>query len=91
MSYIVTKYALTKGLFEAPADAEIVSGKYLRFRAGPHHYEFLSPGQYATGVLEAEAQAMDMRDRKIASLKKQLARHVSRKTFPVKPAQAVTP
>lgn len=74
MSFFVTKFALTDGIREAPEDAEIVQDKYLRFRGGPHHYEFLSSAYFHTDPGEAVAAAKEMRDKKIVSLKKQIKR-----------------
>jgi hypothetical protein len=67
MPYYLTTYALTKGIFEMPKEARLQEGKYLSY--GPF---FTTEFQHARE--SAIEQGEKMRKRKIASLKKQIAK-----------------
>ncbi len=69
MKVWITKYALTKGLFEM--NAEIVSDKYA---SGKHEGMSLFTRDWARTRAEAVASAEDMRVARIASLKKSVAK-----------------
>ena len=65
----ITKYALTKGLFEM--EAEIVDGKYA---SGKYESIRLFTRDWAHTLAEAVKVAEDMRTRRIASLKKSIVK-----------------
>jgi hypothetical protein len=65
--YYLTKYALTQGVREMPRDAEIYKETYLSHE-GVFTTEFYTDPGAAVGA------ARSMRDKKIASLKKQIKR-----------------
>ena len=72
MKVWITKYALTQGIEEAEAESSmhgngiIVPGKY--------HHKFYRHGEYATSYEQAVEQAEALRDKKIISLEKQIAK-----------------
>lgn len=72
--FYVTKYVMTKGIREAPEDAEIRQDKYLRYRGSEFRYKWINPEYFTAEPLEAVARARAARDKKIASLKKQIKR-----------------
>jgi hypothetical protein len=82
VTYYITKYALTKGVFSIPQGRETlyettITGVpivYLSYRPGDWGGFFLSPREYTTSIEEAQARVKKMIQRKIASLKKQLAK-----------------
>ena len=65
----ITKYALTKGLFEM--EAEIVEGKYV---SGKHGGLRVFTRYWARTLAEAVQGAEGMRTRRIAALKKSIAK-----------------
>ena len=69
MKVWITKYALTQGLFEM--DAEIVDSKYASGKS--NGYSIFTTDWTRTRT-EAEVIANNMKQAKIASLKKQLAK-----------------
>lgn len=69
----VTKYALTKGIEKCEASAIPSSDRYLRAKG--YSCTFLKKGKDVFETPEeAVAYAMSARDRKIASLRKQIAK-----------------
>lgn len=69
MTYYITKYALTAGIYTREGEAE---GKHLSLNAGRSDAEFYHNSEFHETKEEAIARAEEMRDRKIASLEKQL-------------------
>ena len=72
MKLWITKYALTDGIVEAETDDEPDENGLMRV---PKYLEYMRLGKdcHASGEA-ATADAIGMRDRKLASLEKQIAR-----------------
>lgn len=75
MKVYITKYALTKkGIIEAEATDFSRYGEIWRAKAGEDEYSYLCADEYSSSRDEAVIRANEMRQKKIASLKKQIAR-----------------
>lgn len=69
----ITKYALTKGIFTAEVEIKETDGRYFAVDQGKWCIYYHKPDFHLT-YKEAKARAEEMQRKKIASLKKQLAR-----------------
>ena len=72
MKIYVTRYALTKGIIEI--DAEYVKGSYWGKLSKEHFADLYRPSEAFEGFSDAQKAAESMRKKKIASIKKQLAK-----------------
>jgi hypothetical protein len=71
----VTKYALTDGIIKVYAEHCVsVSDKMIAFPAGAHSQNYIHGNDWHFTEGDALAKAEEMRQKKIASLKKQIAR-----------------
>lgn len=68
----ITKYALTKGIYEVNDELTPVTGSPGKFYASPHRHALTR--DWAPTREEAVKQAEAMRDRKLASINKQIAK-----------------
>ncbi len=77
MKAYIVKYALTKGIIEAEYDPEdsVKSSTYVPvIWAKWDHYDIFFNNDYALTIERAKFMADEMRQRKIAALKKQIAK-----------------
>lgn len=75
MKVWITKYALTQGIIEAECSRITDDGychAYWRDKKKYRRDAFLSPHDFKTCKLDANARAEEMRQKKIESLKKQI-------------------
>jgi len=72
MKVWITKYALTKGIYEVESELTPVTDSPGKFYASPHKHALTR--DWAPTREEAVAQAEKMRDRKLLSIAKQVAK-----------------
>lgn len=72
MKVWITRYALSGGIIEEEVEACSVDGVWKR--PPPNQFGYLHPGDYETTREDAVAKAEAKRDKKIVSLKKQIAK-----------------
>ncbi len=72
MKIYVVKYALTDGIFEADADIDSKGRAFIRDAAVLGYICY--PKEYDITLEDARFKAYAMRDKKIASLKKQISK-----------------
>jgi len=72
MKIYVTKYALTQGIYEVEAEDE-TGGIFVAFSGSNRSYTtYYHKGEYELTHAAAVTKANEMREKKIASLKKQI-------------------
>jgi len=75
MKVWITKYALTAGILAVEAELSTINAGIVKCRRSPAHLqEYAHSGEWHTSQSDAIDRAEDMRDAKIKSLRKQIAK-----------------
>jgi hypothetical protein len=75
MKVWITKYAMTEGILAVDAEHSQINAGTVKYRRSPKHLqEYAHSGEWHTSQSDAIDRAEDMREAKIKSLRKQIAK-----------------